>query len=513
MQLAAIAEAVWNGVLNGFNILFIILVFFLGYVIMEQLRILKYIQGLPGPRFVWPFLGSVMKMVFDPYTFWDEQDKMGPLSWNSIVGNFFLFCQDSSLSRKVLQNASNGSLKMCLNLNGERLLGSNNIAFMQGEKHKNLRKQLLPLFTKKALAKYVSIQEACIRKSIDEWIDLSNNGEKVIEMRPLIRSLNLETSQTVFVGPYLPKEQRDLLANDYALLNDALLSLPWNYPGSKLWKGIRARKRIVGFFETCVKQSKERMRAAHAQGEASGVQPECLLDFWMHEMVPKIDEAERTGQPAPEHSDDHDIACTVLDFLFASQDASSSSLTWMTHLFPRHRDVLERVIEEQRRLRPDGSQPFTLEALQDMAYLRQVVKEVLRYRTPATLAVHTALKDFHLNDNVVVPKGSLVMASLFSSSFQGFTEPHTFDPDRFSEERREDVKYSKNFLVFGAGPHRCLGYEYAILHLLTFASLFATRCDFERIYTPQSEEIVFGPTIYPGDGCLLKLWRREEAAH
>ena len=37
---------------------------------------------------------------------------------------------------------------------------------------------------------------------------------------------------------------------------------------------------------------------------------------------------------------------------------------------------------------------------------------------------------------------------------QGFSNPHAFDPDRFSPERREDEKHRRNWLMFGAGPHQ-----------------------------------------------------------
>ena len=40
---------------------------------------------------------------------------------------------------------------------------------------------------------------------------------------------------------------------------------------------------------------------------------------------------------------------------------------------------------------------------------------------------------------------------------QGFSDPHTFDPDRFSPERKEDIKFQRNFLTFGCGPHYCVG--------------------------------------------------------
>jgi len=203
-----------------------------------------------------------------------------------------------------------------------------------------------------------------------------------------------------------------------------------------------------------VGEAKKRMKKAQTDANE---QPDCMLDFWMVETVARLDEWEAAKAasstpdsiPAPDHSTDYEIAHTLLDFLFASQDASSASLTWVCHFLTKNPEVLVRVREEQKLL-AISEQPLDLNILSSMPYTRQVVKEVLRIRAPATLVPHMTLADFQLREDVLIPKGTLVIPSVYSSSFQGFTNPHTFDPDRFSPERKEDIVYKKNFLVFGA---------------------------------------------------------------
>lgn len=504
--------------LSLYSLLSVVLGLIIGYIVIEQFWVWRAAQGLPGPRFVLPFVGSVFQMVYDPVGFWDKQDKLGPLSWNSLVGNFMIFTQESKLSQVIFKNSANNNFQVCLNLNGERLLGKGNIAFMQGDVHKTLRQQVLYLFTKKALGKYVSVQEDCIRRAINNWFKLAKENYGSIEVRSVIRELNLETSQKVFVGPYLDEGRRQRFCDDYMLMNDGLLCLPWSFPGSTLWKAIRARKRIVAMLAEFAGRSKIAMRKVKETGEG---QPECLLDFWMADTVDRLDAWEKAKSesddpdsiPPPPHSDDYEIGSTVLDFLFASQDASSASLTWVCHFLSKHPDVLEKVRAEQKEVRPDDNLPLSLNMLNQMTYTRQVMKEVLRIRAPATLVPHVALENFKLNEEVVIPKGTLVVPSVYSSSFQGFPNPHTFDPDRFGPERKEDIKYKTNFLVFGSGPHKCLGYEYAMLHLLAFTALFTSHVDFERVFTAQSDNIVYGPTIYPADGCILNIKERKEIAH
>lgn len=66
---------------------------------------------------------------------------------------------------------------------------------------------------------------------------------------------------------------------------------------------------------------------------------------------------------------------------------------------------------------------------------------------------------------------------------QGYENPYTFDPERFSPERGEDVKFAQNFMVFGHGPHYCVGKEYAQNHLATFLARIATSLDIKRIHS------------------------------
>jgi len=395
-------------------------------------------------------------------------------------------------------------MKLWVMFNAEKILGKNNIAFMHGPEHKELRKQLLPLFTKRALSVYLPIQERIIRAHLKEWISLCE-GKDVTQLRPLCRNLNIETSTTVFVGPYMSKATREIFTKLYFQMNEGLLAFPIALPGTTLWKAVNARKRIIEILMECSSLSKQKMK--------QGKEPECLLDFWMEEQERLLKKSQDSGGviPPPMHSSDYDVAFTVLDFLFASQDASTSSLVWIGTLLADHPEILGRVREEQLRLRPID-EPISYELLGNMQFTRQVVKETLRYRAPATMIPHIALEDTPITDNYTIPKGTVIFPSLWCGQFQGFPNPHTYDPDRFGPERGEDSKYSQNFLAFGMGPHTCIGKEYAVNHLALFTSLLASNCTWTHKRTDKSDEIVYGPTVFPADGTLVhfKSYNRTE---
>ena len=155
---------------------------------------------------------------------------------------------------------------------------------------------------------------------------------------------------------------------------------------------------------------------------------------------------------------------------------------------------------------------LTGEQLGEMGYTRQVVKEALRFRPPAPMVPQLAAVDFELKPGLVAPKGSLVIPSLLAPvwSGAGFPDAERFDPDRMGPDRKEDVAHGKHFLTFGCGPHACVGYQYAINHLIAYTARLAATVEWSRRRTPQSDDLMYLPTIYPAD-CLLRMAPRAAA--
>ncbi|XP_047057543.1 cytochrome P450 710A2-like [Lolium rigidum] len=218
------------------------------------------------------------------------------------------------------------------------------------------------------------------------------------------------------------------------------------------------------------------------------------------------DEAATARRPPPAQTDDEELG----GFLFAAQDASTSSLCWAVSALESHPDVLARVRAEVAAVwSPESGEPITAEKIQGMRYTQAVAREVVRYRPPATLVPHIAGEPFQLTEWYTVPKGAIVFPSVYESSFQGFPAPDAFDPDRFfSDARREDVAYKRNFLAFGAGAHQCVGQRYALNHLVLFLALFVSVADFKRDTTDGCDDPVYMPTIVPRDGCSVYLNQR-----
>ncbi|KAM7500671.1 hypothetical protein LguiA_025085 [Lonicera macranthoides] len=467
-------------------------------IFFEQLSYLKKKSFLPGPSLIFPFIGNAISLVRNPTSFWDRQSILAKsshhgLSANYIIGRFILFVRSTDLSHKIFANVRPDAFHLVGHPFGKKLFGEHNLIYMSGQQHKDLRRSIAPNFTPRALSTYTSLQQHIILKHLKAWVDLSmSKNQEPIPMRFLCRDMNLETSQTVFVGPYLRDESRKRFNYDYNFFNVGLMKLPIDLPGFAFRNARLAVSRLVETLGVCAAESKVRM--------TEGQEATCLIDFWMRENM---------ADSEPAHSSSIEIGGYLFDFLFAAQDASTSSLLWAVTLLDSHPEVLARVREEVSVIwSPESDTLITAEQLREMKYTEAVAREVIRYRAPATMVPHIAGKDFQLTENYIVPKGTIVFPSVFESSFQGFSEPDRFDPDRFMEERQEDRVYKKNFLAFGAGAHQCVGQRYAINHLVLFIAMFTSLIDFKRPKSDGCDDIAYTPTICPKDDCRVVLSKR-----
>ena len=102
----------------------------------------------------------------------------------------------------------------------------------------------------------------------------------------------------------------------------------------------------------------------------------------------------------------------LFDFLFAAQDASTSSLLGAVTLLDSHPEVLAKVCEEVELIwLPESDSLITGDQIVEMKYTHAVAREILRYRAPTPLVPHIAAKDFPLNELYTIPKETIVLTT------------------------------------------------------------------------------------------------------
>ena len=242
---------------------------------------------------------------------------------------------------------------------------------------------------------------------------------------------------------------------------------------------------------------------------AAGGEVNCILDAWVrqiqdsakyNERIAKgenVDASEKPAQLLREFSD-LEIAMTLMTFLFASQDATSSATTWLFQILAQRPDVLDKVREENLRVRNGNKNVrLSMDLLESMTYTRAVVKETLRYRPPVIMVPYVVKKEFQVTPTFKLRKGQMVVPSVWPATHdpEAYPNPDQFDVDRWITGDAE--KQVKNWLVFGTGPHYCLGQQYAQLNLAAMIGKASMEMDWEHYPTPISETIKVFATIFP----------------
>jgi len=313
------------------------------------------------------------------------------------------------MARKVFNSPA--YVKPCVVDVAQKLLRPTNWVFLDGKAHVDYRKGLNGLFSRQALELYLPGQEEVYQKYFAKFLSMTEeaNGQPVVYM-PAFRELMCAVSCRTFVGHYMDDAAVKKIADDYYLITAALelVNFPIILPFTKTWYGKKASDMVLEEFAKCAAKSKVRM--------AAGGQAECILDGWVNHMIAsekyrkevakgKAEQAEKPDMLIREFSD-FEISQTLFTFLFASQDATSSATTWLFQTMADRPDVLEKVREENLRVRNgDRNVPLSMSLLESMTYTRAVIKEILRYRPPVLMVPYMVKKDFPLSDNYVVPKG------------------------------------------------------------------------------------------------------------
>jgi C-22 sterol desaturase len=303
---------------------------------------------------------------------------------------------------------------------------------------------------------YLPLQETLYRQYFKEW--MSDPAPPQVYMMKM-RDLNMETSLAVFLGPYVTPAQRQEINDRYWLITKALelVNFPFAFPGTKIYNAINARKLVMKYLMAASAESKRRMADMSRE-------PECLLDEWTRAMVMSRktgDEGDEQARLLSREYSDKEIGLVLLSFLFASQDAMSSAITFAFQYAADFPDVLAKIREEQYRIRGnDLEAPLTLDMVDDMVYTRAFVKEVMRIRPPVIMVPYKTTKPFPIAKDYTVPKGSMVIPVMWNSLHdeEVFPEPDQLKPERWlkNEDGSEPLAESKpqNYLVWGSGPHK-----------------------------------------------------------
>ncbi|KAK3671601.1 RNA polymerase C-22 sterol desaturase [Recurvomyces mirabilis] len=500
-----------SNIVNNVNIFSVFFTLFAIAVAYDQVTYWRLKANIAGEPLKIPFVGPFHESVKPSFEKYYAKWLTGPLSCVSVFHKFVIIASTRDMARKIFNSPT--YVKPCVVDVAHKLLRAENWVFLDGKAHVEYRKGLNGLFTRQALETYLPGQQEVYRDYFQEFCDITSRNDGA--PKPFVymfRELMCAVSCRTFVGHYMSREGVKQIADDYYNITAAmeLVNFPIIIPYTKTWYGKKAADQVIEAFSNCAAKARVRMRQ-------KGAQPECIIDRWLLQQMESERYRERIakGEEVPDEEkpqqllrnfSDYEISMTVMTFLFASQDATSSACSWIMQLLADRPEMLAKVREEGLRIRPDPRSDVTLEMLENMHWTRACVKETLRYRPPVIMVPYLVKKDFHIPEsNYTAKKGSMIIPSTWLSLHdpEVYSDPDTYDPERWISGNAEEQ--GKNWLVFGTGPHYCIGQTYAVLNLICLLHMMASELEWTHEITPTSEQIRVFATIFPMDDLRLSF--------
>lgn len=468
--------------INGFSIVMTLLAIL---VVYDQVAYWRIKGSLIGPSWKIPFMGPFLESVNPKFEKYVAKWLSGDLSCVSVFHKFVIIASGRDISRQIFNAPA--FVKPCVVDVAYKLLRPENWVFLDGRAHVDYRKGLNGLFTRHALASYLPGQQEVYEEYFKSFIAISDAKRKegsglgidkggktfVYQLRELMCAASCRT----FVGHYMSHAQVKAIADDYYNVTAALelVNFPIIIPFTKTWYGKKAADKVLEVFASCAAKSKIRMKQP-------GAKAECIMDRWVEQMMESERYRERiaAGETVPAEEkpaqvirqfSDFEISMTVFTFLFASQDATSSACSWLLQFIANSPDALARVRAEGQKVMGERYGRYgevTMEDLDNMHFTRACVKETLRYRPPVIMVPYLVKKDYPVTPTYTAKKGTMLIPSTWLSlhdkeAYGSHGGPDVWAPERWTEGNAEE--HGKNWLVFGTGPHYCLGQTYAINNL------------------------------------------------
>jgi sterol 14alpha-demethylase len=182
----------------------------------------------------------------------------------------------------------------------------------------------------------------------------------------------------------------------------------------------------------------------------------------------------------------NEITGMFISMMFAGHHTSSGTAAWTLIELLRNPRWMTDVAAELDALYRGGAE-VSFQALREIPRLEAAIKEALRLHPPLILLLRAATRDLEVQ-GYQIPAGALVGATPAVSNriAADFPEPDQFAPERYGEPRQEDLVNRWTWIPFGAGRHRCVGANFAMIQLKAIFSVLLRDWTFELAQEPGS---------------------------
>ena len=296
--------------------------------------------------------------------------------------------------------------------------------------HRIHRRPLQAAFKSAVMNEYAAQLNHLISTEIKNWVDVQD-----FKFQPAIKSLLLDNAAELFLGAELGEESNKLNSAFVALLEGVVAVLRYDIPGFAWHRAMKGKRYLTEWLD---ERFEERLTSDSN-------------DFFT---------ALCKASQDPEHAmSKQEVIEHTLLLLFAAHDTTTSTLSAMFSLLCEN-----SAWQQQLRKECQSMESNTL-GFGDLSSLTQcdwVFKETLRMYPPVFMIPRRAIKAFEFGGYKIPANTAIgLQIHLIHHDPKYWTDPYKFDPERWSDDRKEFKGHPYQYIPFGAGAHKCLGFRFA----------------------------------------------------
>ena len=447
-----------------------IVVFLLALLLRREAKTVLQRKHLPAGNYGFPVIGHLVEAIMTPVQHVMKNKKLfGNTFFENTFSHSIVFGDHRDIAW-LWDLERRGHAVTAWPAPIRRLVGSDSILIVSGERHRVLRRIFEPAFTPQAVKDYLAAIDKVTRESLGQWSSqdlISTDVFKVFALRLFYYAAFGYVKESV-IGP---------LHDDTKLfLNGFKTPLPIAIPGTTFGKAMAARARCIRLAERLIEQFKEENPVHSERGQRTLMGRLCYGTDENKEALPMDVLAEN-----------------LLSIIIAGHDTSAASMGTALYYLSEYPQVKKAVAEEVKKFR----EPLDFDELKNAPGLNSFLTECWRMNPPIVFSFRQSTVSAE-HSGYKIPKGMVLSFNmvLANQNETVYPEPSRFAFQRFLPKDHPLVteqylrlktvdeldfgRLAQSYLpTFGGGLHGCLGRHFAKLEMRVLITRLLQSYDFQ----------------------------------
>lgn len=348
---------------------------------------------------------------------------------------------------------------------GMRLLTGDGLLTLEGDAWLQRRKMEQPAFHRESIRKLTAVMTRVTDETLQRWRTRFPQGGTFEAHQEMLR-LTLEVVGETLFGQPLGEANTEASGQAFtdalhqiSSRSNSALQLPLSVPTPG---NLRFKKALKLLDEQVYRI------IANARAQKDHDARPSLLGML-------LDAKDASGQGLT----DRELRNEVITLFLAGHETTALLLTWGFTLLGKHPEVVAKMRTEVDTVL--GGRLPTTEDIPKLSYVRQVVDEILRLRSPTfAVARDTVADDVLAGFRVRAGEVVVPMSYLAHRHPKYWENPDAFVPERFAPENTRG-RNQWAYFPFSLGPRMCIGNVFSLVESQVVLSLLLQRTEFELV--------------------------------